>query len=146
MLFTKNCLSLLPFTIYFMEEIKPIEGYPGYEISSDGYVYYMGNKKPQTDTCNPLSYKMVTLISKNRKQTISLHRLVAYYFVPNPENKPCVNHKDLDKMNCRADNLEWVTHSENTKHWREEYKKENEIIFRKFYGNEMYEAIFNMHL
>jgi len=121
-----------------MIEIKPIEGFPGYEISSDGWVYYMGIKKPQTDTCNPLSYKNVALVNGNKKQQISLHRLVAYFFVPNPENKPCVNHKDLDKMNCHADNLEWVTHSENTKHWRIEFNKETEIILQDFLGESAY--------
>ena len=45
-----------------------------------------------------------------------IHRVVAYLFIPNPENKPEVNHKDKNTDNNCVDNLEWVTKSENEKH------------------------------
>lgn len=54
-------------------------------------------------------------VSVNSK-TIMLHRLVAVTFIPNPNNKPMVNHKDLDGSNNNISNLEWVTASENMQH------------------------------
>ena len=44
------------------------------------------------------------------------HRIIATCFIPNPHNLPCVNHKDGNKLNNDTANLEWCSHSENTKH------------------------------
>lgn len=61
-------------------------------------------------------YAIVNLQSPNEYKRISVHRLVALTFIPNPLNKPQVNHIDGNKLNNCVDNLEWVTVSENLKH------------------------------
>jgi hypothetical protein len=61
-------------------------------------------------------YPMVRLCSFGTVKQIMVHRLVALHFVPNPENKPVVNHIDFDPMNSRADNLEWCSIRENNLH------------------------------
>lgn len=122
------------------EEWKPIEGYEGlYEISSLGRVkslprikalpikgtWETGQKilKPQPTqstksrkTGDTDTYLSVSLWKNKEKTVYQVHRLVASAFCENPQNKPCVNHKDGNKQNNRASNLEWCTYSENAKH------------------------------
>lgn len=61
-------------------------------------------------------YFSVVLSKNNRIKSTRTHRLVAENFIPNPENKPQVNHIDMNKQNNHVENLEWCTSSENTTH------------------------------
>ena len=103
------------------EQWKPIEGTNGmYEVSNTGKVRSMnyGNRgivkelKPWDNG----GYDRVNLSIDKKKVNFLLHRLVAESFLPNPECKPEVNHKDGDKHNNRASNLEWSTRKENLYH------------------------------
>lgn len=61
-------------------------------------------------------YVSITLSKDNKRFTKSIHRLVAQAFIPNPENKCCVNHIDGNPSNNLLTNLEWVTMKENSQH------------------------------
>jgi len=61
-------------------------------------------------------YLFVGLCNNSKSKLLSIHRLVAIAFIPNPENKPEVNHKDWNKLNNNLDNIEWCTRSENSIH------------------------------
>lgn len=92
---------------------KPIKGYEDiYAISDDGTVFSHRTQKflkPNTDRYGYLYY--VFSVNSVRK-TIKAHRLVAEAFIPNPADKPTVNHKNGIRTDNRVANLEWATHKE----------------------------------
>ena len=61
-------------------------------------------------------YLGISLFNKPVSRRFYIHRLVAEAFIPNPEDKPCVNHKNRNKFDNRVENLEWVTYQENSIH------------------------------
>ncbi len=100
---------------------KDIPGYEGlYQISSMGRLKsFKQSKSGKVLSCKNSKgdYIRVVLRGKGVKnRSASIHRLVAEAFVPNPNDKPEVNHKDNNKQNNRAENLEWVTRKENANH------------------------------
>lgn len=97
-----------------MEIFKPINNCEGYEISNLGNVLsknYNRTGEPKLLKPNKQKTGYYTITIKNKLYLI--HRLVAEAFIPNPNNLPYVNHKDEDKSNNSADNLEWCTKSYN---------------------------------
>lgn len=95
------------------ESWKPVVGYEGlYEVSNLGRIRRVKIIEP---TKKKHGYMQVSLIDRNGVQkSFRVHRIVATAFIPNPENKPQVNHKDENPENNRASNLEWATAEENT--------------------------------
>lgn len=96
--------------------MKKIEGYPDYEVTEDGRVYSHKSNRWLKQNKNSNGYPSVSLSINGRTKTIGLHRLVAEAYLPNTENKPCVNHIDGNKCNNNIKNLEWCTYKENYNH------------------------------
>jgi hypothetical protein len=90
-----------------------IEGYNNYLIYETGDVF--NNKKNRFLKPSKMKngYIKVELCKNGKQKTFKIHRLVAEYYIPNPENKPEVNHIDGDKCNNSVENLEWNTRKEN---------------------------------
>ena len=101
-----------------MEKWRDIPGYEGfYQVSDLGNIRSIRfNKIRNMKSWDSHGYRAVELCMNNNRYTVGIHRLVALTFIPNPENKPEVNHKDRNKSNNNVENLEWVTQSENVAH------------------------------
>lgn len=99
---------------------KTITGYGGkYSICDNGTVIRNSSKyRRKTIVLKPKPgrYLRVALYSDGERKEVSIHRLVAEYFVPNPFNKPWVNHLDGNTHNNSFTNLEWCTPKENLMH------------------------------
>lgn len=117
-----------------MKEIwKDIKGYEKlYQVSNLGSVKslskfvknnksyssigYITKEKILKQFRNRKGYLVVSLCRDGKQKTFRVHRLVAEAFIPNPENKPQVNHINTNKENNHVSNLEWVTNGENQIH------------------------------
>ena len=111
---------------YLNEIWKPIKGYEGlYEVSNFGRIRSLDRwcsngrgkqlkkgkiLKPQK---NRYGYLYINLYKNGIMKHITIHKLVAEVFLPNPNNLPCVNHKDECKSNNVVNNLEWCSYSYN---------------------------------
>jgi len=106
-----------------MENWKPVVGYEGiYEVSDQGQVRRI---KPEKNThvgriligaIDRDGYRVVLLYRDGKRKMFKVHRLVGLAFIPNPGNKPQINHKNTIKLDNRSENLEWSSSKENINH------------------------------
>lgn len=114
-----------------MEIWKDLTGYIGiYQVSNNGRIKSLSRKivrkngqiaivkeKILKSKKDRYGYFFIVLSNNNIRKTILVHRLVAAAFIPNPENKPCIDHIDGNRTNNHADNLRWVTAKENSNNY-----------------------------
>ncbi len=86
-----------------------------YHISDKGLIWSIKSRR-YLKLDKSTGYASVVLSNNRKKKRFLVHRLAALLYLRNHDNKPCVNHKDGDKLNNDVRNLEWCTYSENEKH------------------------------
>ena len=127
------------------EEIwKPIKDFEGYyEVSNIGRVRSLnykrtGKGKILKNIEDYKGYLEVGLTKNGKRKQFKIHRLVAEAFIPNPENKPCIDHINTVKSDNRVENLRWVTYKENSNNEKtlEKFKGENHHFFGKHHTEE----------
>lgn len=102
-----------------MPNWRPVPEYEDlYEVSDDGQVRSLckrfGNEiRTLKQGLGSRGYMNVTLCRDGKQKTVNVHRLVASVFIPNPHSLPCVNHKDENRTNNSASNLEWCSYYHN---------------------------------
>lgn len=123
-----------------IEKWLPIKGFDGlYEISNHGNVktFHNGNKTKNAGIkipglSTPGYYQVQLTRTDKTRSCLFIHRLVGIHFIPNPDNKLKINHKDGNKLNNHYSNLEWCTQLENIQHAQKSgLMRKSKIPFRE---------------
>jgi len=102
-----------------------IENYPNYFILENGVVWSMKTNKEVKPQSNKNGYKYVGLCKNGKVKRFLLHRLLGIHFIPNPDNKPTIDHINRIKTDNRLENLRWATRSEQNENRKEESLSKN---------------------
>ena len=118
-----------------IEEWKDVVGYEGlYQVSNFGNIKSLFRYKRQLKPVIRNGYESVKLCKNKNAKFVSVHRVVAEAFIPNPQKLPIINHKDENKQNNCVENLEWCTNVYNINYGNAQEKKAQKFFrsVRKF--------------
>ena len=131
-----------------------IIGFENYLIYNDGRVFGKKRNRFLKPEIKRTGYKQVVLSKQGKVKSHNIHRLIALHYIPNPQNKPCVDHINRIKTDNRLENLRWVTVSENGQNRTKQInnksghqnicydKHENRWQFQKYINNKRTKKMF----
>ena len=117
--------------------------FPNYKLNTNGEIYNIESNtilNGYIHKSKHTNYRLFSLMKDNKIHTLKLHRLLAKAFIPNPNNHPCVDHKDGNGLNNHLDNLRWSSRSENQQN--KEVQKNNKLGIKNIcyhIGNNKYQ-------
>ena len=114
---------------------KDVKGYPNYMVSNLGNVKSLNyNRSGKEQILKPIpntfGYLQVGLCKNGKPKFYKVHRLVAEAFIPNPNNKPCIDHINTNRTDNRVDNLRWCTYRENNNNPISKKKKIGKLNYK----------------
>lgn len=115
-----------------------------YIVYEDGRVFNVKTNKEKKFTKSVNGYMVCQMWINGKSKMFTQHRLLAKYFIDNPENKTHVNHKNGIKHDNKLDNLEWCTHKENVQHSFDTKLRKPTIRYKKLIDiveNKIYESM-----
>jgi len=118
-----------------MEFVK-INDYPNYSINILGEVRNDKTLRILKKNIDTDGYYQIGICKNNIQKTFKIHRLIAIHFIPNPENKPVIDHIDNNKLNNSIENLRWCSHQDNM---RNTIKRKNTLSIYK--GVSFYKSV-----
>ena len=125
-----------------VETFVKIEGFEKYEVSNLGRVRNIKSGRILKPFPNRGGYLRHKLYGYDKKKNLPLHRIIATAFIDNPDEKPCVNHIDENKLNNDLSNLEWCTVKENNIHGTRT-KRAAEKCFKKVIQLDLNDNVLN---
>jgi hypothetical protein len=130
-----------------MEQFKKITGYESYTIYKDGRIYSELSKRFIKGSYDFYGYKNIKLYKNEIPKAFKIHQLIAIAFIPNPDNKPNINHINGIKDDNRIENLEWCTQKENIQHaWNTGLNKTSNKVIKniKEQGRKRYKLLIDI--